>query len=246
MSETSPESSLSLTILEHINELRIRLTWAVVSLAIGTVISFLFAPRILTFIAQFNQGPLQTLEPTEGIETFFKVALLSGAILTMPLILYQLWLFISPGLEPKERRYVFVFIPAATLLFLTGIAFAWYILLPTALSFLGSFLSELFVAEWTSQAYVSFVTTFLFWIGLSFQMPLVVYVIARMGLVLPATLREQWRLAIVIIAVMAAIITPSIDPVTMLLTMAPLTVLYILSIGLAHLGHRRFVKQHAT
>lgn len=228
------------TILEHLNELRIRLTWAVAGLAVGTVISFIFAQQLLEFLIAPYGERLQITSPTENIEIFFKVSLVAGAILAMPWILYQVWLFVVPALEAGEKRYVYIFIPSAFSLFLLGIAFSWLVLLPAAITFLSGFMPEIFFVEWTASEFVSFTTTFLFWIGVSFEMPLIVYLVSRAGLIGSQTLREQWRLAIVGIAVIAAAVTPSIDPVTMLLTMVPLVLLYGLSILLARLGQRQF------
>jgi sec-independent protein translocase protein TatC len=160
----------------------------------------------------------------------------------MPWLLFQLWRFISPGLEKNEKRYVYVFIPSAFGLFLIGVSFAWLVLLPAAISFLATFMGDIFEARWISREYISFATTFLLWIGVSFEMPLIIYFLARFGIVGPTTLREQWRIAIVGIAVLAAVITPSIDPVTMLLTMVPLLILYVISIVLARIGQRQFNK----
>ena len=240
------------TILAHLNELRIRLTWAAASLIVTTVLSFVFAEQLLDFMLRpyAASSPLgaelQVLRPTEGIETFFKVSLMAGAIISMPMILYQVWLFIAPGLTKKERRYVYVFLPSALLLFGLGIAFSWFILVPAAVQFLANFLPDVFKPDWTGQEYISFLTTMLFWIGVAFEMPVVIYFIARVGLVTAKTLREQWRMAIVGIAVLAAMITPSIDPVTMLLTMAPLIVLYGMSILLALVGQRQFANSMAV
>lgn len=250
MSETSGElesgeTFQELSILQHLNELRVRLTWAAGALLVGTVISFVFAEDILLFLLEPYGGQLQTLRPTEGIETFFKVALVSGFILAMPVILYQFWLFISPGLTRRERRYVVVFIPATLGMFVLGILFAWYVLVPAAVNFLSTFMPEIFLTEWTSSEYIGFILAMLFWLGLSFQMPIIVYVLSRVGLVNGPTLRRQWRIAIVAIAVLAAAITPSIDPVTMMLTMAPLLLLYFLSIVLAYAGFSRFERSMA-
>lgn len=233
------------TILGHLNELRKRATWAAAALIICTIISFIFAEPLLNLLLSpyaenAPGGQLQTLRPTEGIETFFKVALMSGATLSMPVILYQFWLFVTPGLTKSEKRYVYVFIPGALFLFLVGISFAWFVLVPAAVSFLAMFLPDIFRTEWTGQEYLSFVITMVFWLGVSFEMPVVIYLIARVGLVTTKTLREQWRFALVAVAVLAAAVTPSIDPVTMLLTMLPLLVLYILSILLAVVGQRQF------
>ncbi len=244
-SNESEETFAEQTLLEHLNELRKRLTWAGVALIVATIFSFIFAQRILLFLLRPYNSQLQTLRPTEGIETFFKVALVSGIIISMPIILWQFWLFIAPGLTKKERRYVYVFIPAALGLFLLGILFAWYVLVPAAVAFLSSFMPEVFKTDWTGQEYISFILAMLFWLGLSFQMPVIIYVLAAVGLVNGPMLRDQWRIAVVGVAVLAAAITPSIDPVTMLLTMAPLLVLYFLSIGLAYLGYRRFERSMA-
>ncbi|PID86144.1 MAG: twin-arginine translocase subunit TatC [Chloroflexi bacterium] len=230
------------SLLEHLNELRIRLTWAAGALVAGTVISFIFARELLLLMLEPYGGQLQTLRPTEGIETFFKVALVSGFIVAMPVVLHQFWLFIAPGLTKQERRYVYIFIPATLGMFLLGIMFAWFLLIPAAVSFLSTFMPTIFMAEWTSSEYISFILAMLFWLGLAFQMPIIVYLLARVGLVNGAMLQEQWRFAVVGVAILAAAITPSIDPVTMLLTMAPLLILYVLSIGLAYLGHGRFVE----
>lgn len=230
------------TILEHLNELRIYLTRALIGLVVGTIISFAFAQDVLAFLIKPYGELLDVISPTEGIETYFKVALVCGVILSMPWLLFQLWRFISPGLEKNEKRYVYVFIPSAFGLFLIGVSFAWLVLLPAAISFLATFMGDIFEARWISREYISFATTFLLWIGVSFEMPLIIYFLARFGIVGPTTLREQWRIAIVGIAVLAAVITPSIDPVTMLLTMVPLLILYLISIVLARVGQRQFNK----
>ena len=246
------EGTTQETILAHLKELRVRITWAAVSLAVTTVLSFVFAEQLLDFLLQpyASSSPLgaelQVLRPTEGIETFFKVSLMAGAIISMPIILYQLWLFILPGLTKKERRYIYIFLPSALILFGLGISFAWFILVPASVQFLANFLPDVFNPDWTGQEYISFLTTMLFWIGVAFEMPVVVYFVARVGLVTSKTLREQWRMALVAISVLAAMITPSVDPVTMLLTMAPLIILYGLSIILAVVGERQFNKSMAV
>jgi len=239
------------TLLEHLNELRKRLVWAALALMIATIVSFLFAQYILNFLlipysnSIGGDATLQTLKPTEGLETYFKVALLSGAIIAMPVILIQFWQFISPGTTVQERRYIYIFVPSALFLFLLGIAFAWFILAPAAIFFLANFMTDIFKTDWTGQEYISFVTRLVFWMGVSFQLPIVAYFVARIGVITSQNLRDQWRVAIVAVAVIAAIITPSIDPVTMLLTMAPLLVLYLLSIGLAKIGQRQYERSVA-
>jgi sec-independent protein translocase protein TatC len=244
MTEDS-QTSQGQSILAHLNELRIRLTWAVAGLAIAVVISFIFAERLLNILIEPYGEQLQTLSPTEGIETFFRVSLVAGVTLAMPWMLYQVWRFVEPALHRNEKRYVFIFVPSATLLFLIGVAFCWIFLLPSAILFLSNFMPSVFSPDWTSQEYIGFATTFLIWMGISFEVPLIIYFIARFGFITSQTLREHWRVAIIAIAVLAAVVTPSIDPVTMLLTMVPLLILYVLSIFLASIGGRQFANSVA-
>lgn len=255
--DTSSEGNQ--TILQHLDELRRRVVWAVVGLGIGVGVAFFFAKPLLGILTQpFCQylvlpgesapaeatcsAQLVTLRPTEALETYFKIALATGAALAMPFILYQIWLFIVPGLEKHEKRYAYIFVPAATLLFGLGVAFAWFVLLPPAIFFLVNFLADAINNQWQLDPYISFTTAFLFWIGVSFEMPLLFYFLARLGVVTAGLLREQWQAAVVAIALLAALITPSVDPITMLLTMAPLLVLYAFSIVLARIGERQLAR----
>jgi sec-independent protein translocase protein TatC len=246
--ETPDDYGPRMGLLEHLNELRKRLVWIFVAVILCTVIGFLFAESLLDYLlvpyAQatntVGETTLQTLRPTEGLETYFKVSLLFGAVLAMPVILVQFWLFVSPGLKPGEKRYIYIFVPSSLILFVVGMAFAWFVLAPAAIFFLANFMPQVFTTDWTSQEYISFVLRLIFWLGVSFQLPIIVYFLSRVGFVTARMLLDQWRIAIVLIAIVAAIITPSIDPVTMLLTMAPLVVLYILSIALARVGERQF------
>lgn len=243
-------------ILDHLKELRVYVVRAGIGLLVGTVVAFLFTERIFDFLFSCNFpsvildasavneacGNIITTRPTENIENFFQLAFTAGAALAMPWIAYQVWRFIAPGLHKHERRYVYVFVPAITLLFMGGVVFAWTFLMPPALYFLNTFLAGDVEINWTMDSYMNFVTGFLFWLGVAFEMPLLFYFLSRFGLVSSKMLRENWRFAVVGIAILAAMITPSIDPVTMLMTMVPLTVLYIASIGMSALGYRQFLK----
>lgn len=225
--------------LDHLNELRIRLTRALIGLTVTTGLSLIFADRLLAYLTLPYGDRLQTLGPTEGVVIYFRVALLSGGILAIPYITWQMWMFIAPGLTRKERRWILLSLPATTLLFLIGVAFAWFILMPAALGFLSDFQSNIFQAGWTADQYVAFVTSLLFWIGASFETPLIFFILARMGLVGPRALRRNWRLAVIGAAVIAALITPTIDPFNMLLVMGPLLTLYALSIILSGIAYRQ-------
>jgi sec-independent protein translocase protein TatC len=230
---------------EHIDQLRRRILLALIALVIASIIAAFLTPGALNFLLEpycLSVAPsdgdcrLTTISPTESVGTYVRVTLTVGAILAMPMILYQLWAFVSPGLHPNERRYAYLFVPGATILFLVGVTFAWGMMLPAAIGFLSTFEEGIFRVDWRSNEYIPFVTSLLFWIGVSFEMPLVFLVLARLGLLSAPQLIGGWRYAIVIIAVAAAVITPTPDPFNMALVMAPLLVLYVVSIGLAAFG----------
>ena len=236
---------LRMGFFEHLDELRQRLTRAVIALVIGTVVGFFIADKALDILREpFCRIPtvdnceLTILDPTGTIIVYFRVALMIGGILSIPMVTYQVLMFILPGLTRKEKRYVLASIPATTLLFIVGTVFAWSILLPPALGFLNNFQPQIFEPEWTADLYLSFVTSLIFWMGVAFQTPLVFFLISLLGFVSAQTLIHHWRVAVIGASVAAALITPTIDPVNMFLVMAPLLTLYCLSIGLVYVGRR--------
>ena len=229
---------LRMSLLEHLEELRDRLFKAAIGLVIGTSIGALFAGEIFKFLLQPYGRTLQILDPTGSVTNYFRVALMVGAILAIPLITYQIMMFIIPGLTNRERRLVLTALPAITLLFVIGVLFAWFLLIPPALNFLENFHSDIFTTEWTAEGYLGFVTSLVFWMGVAFETPLVFFVLSILGIVTASLLRKNWRIAVVGAAVAAALITPTIDPVNMFLVMGPLLTLYALSILLASIGTR--------
>ena len=236
---------LRMGFFEHLDELRHRLTRAVISLVIGTAIGFFIADHALNILREpFCRIPsvdnceLTILDPTGTIIVYFRVALMIGGILSVPMVTYQLMMFILPGLTRKEKRYVLASIPATTVLFLIGTVFSWYVLLPPALGFLEGFQPDIFEPEWTADLYLSFVTSLIFWMGVAFQTPLVFFIVSLLGFVSAATLIRHWRVAVIGASIAAALITPTIDPVNMFLVMAPLLALYALSIVLVYFGRR--------
>lgn len=225
-----------MTLLEHLEELRDRLIRSAIAVFVCTFIAAAFTNQILTLLITPYGEKLQILGPTEGIAIFFRVALTAGLVLAMPYLVYQFLMFILPGLEENEKRYVRWGVPVATLLFLVGVAFAWFILVPTAIGFLSTFQEDIFRAEWQSKQYIPFVTSIVFWIGVSFETPLILFIMTKVGLVTPKFLMKQWRFAVIIIAIIAAMITPTVDPFNMALVMLPLFALYGLSILLSYLA----------
>jgi len=226
----------SMPFWDHVEELRRRLFVMVCVLGATTIASLVFSERLINFLALpiGSLQNLQSIEVTENISVVMRVALLGGVILSMPVILYEFLAFVLPGLKSNEKRWLYVVIVFGTLLFLAGVAFAYFVMLPASVKFL----IELLAVETKPRLsnYINFITNLLFWIGVGFQLPLIIYALARFKLVTAKTLAKKWRYGVVIIAVVAAVITPTVDPVNMALLMIPLLVLYWLSVFMAYLA----------
>lgn len=226
-------------VVEHLDALRKHLLRAVLFLALTTAVSFTFSAQLLEFFASPLEDGLASLvaiEPTEPIGTVMRVSLLSGFALAFPYIALEIWLFVGPGLSRRARFSGLLTIPVATIFFVTGMAFAYYVMLPNGLDFLLHVAG--FETELTPSSYFKFVTNVVFWIGLVFEFPLVVFILAKLGLVNARSLARQWRMAIVVISVLAAMITPTVDPVNMSLIMGPMILLYFFSVFLAFIAQR--------
>ncbi|MCC7359103.1 MAG: twin-arginine translocase subunit TatC [Anaerolineales bacterium] len=223
---------------EHIDAMRIHLLRAVIALAITTAISFLFAQTFMEWLARplGSLTQLQVIEPTESIGVYMRVSLLAGLALAMPWIVMEIYLFVAPGLMPRSRVALLLAIPAVSILFILGLAFTYFVMLPAAIQFLYSFGS--FKAAWRPSAYFGLVTSLMFWVGVSFQMPMVIYAVASVGLLRAKQLVAQWKVALVVITIIAAMITPTVDPVNQALVMAPMIALYGLSIVGAAVAER--------
>lgn len=232
--ETPVEEKLTMSMWEHVNELRKRLFIALIALIVACVATFNLAPTLIGILSTPVGGmeKLMSIEVTENLGVFMRVSLLSGFILSLPILLYELLAFVMPGLTDSEKRWVYIFIPFATLMFIAGVAFTYFIMLPTAIPFL---IGNILPVQTTPRLsnYIGFVTTLMFWIGVSFEMPIVVFLLAKLRIVSAKMLAKGWRFAIVIIALAAAVITPTTDPVNMFLLMLPLCGIYVLSIGMA-------------
>ena len=243
--ETSVTDAVAKTVanpyglLEHLDALRKHLFRAMLALLVGAGGAFFFVQPILEFLSKPLPGGLASLvaiEVTEPIGTVMRVSLLTGFAVAFPYIAFEAWLFIAPGVSPSSRWKSLIIIPLATLLFLVGMAFAYFVMLPVALPFLLNFMGIHTIPR--PSSYITFTTGLLFWIGIAFEFPLAIYFLASLNLVQARMLKEQWRLAIVIITVIAALITPTVDPINMLLVTGPMVILYFLSILLAYFAQR--------
>ncbi len=231
----SEKSEVRMDLLQHLEVLRRHLFRAVIWLALGVSVGVIFSQPILDFLARPVGGveQLRAIDVTEPIGVFMRVALLAGIALAFLPILFEFWLFAAPGLRPAEKAWSLIAIPFASALFVVGMAFAYYVLLPNGLPLLLNVAG--IPVELRPSSYFRFVTGLMFWMGVAFEFPILIVILTVMRLVRPQSLMEHARLAVVIFAGLAAIITPTVDPVNMALVWLPTVGLYFLSIGLSYL-----------
>lgn len=226
-------------LLAHLEDLRAHLLRALVVFLVVALGSLAFMPQILDFLARPIGGleHLQAIEVTEPVGVTMRVAVLTAFAITLPYLYLELYLYVAPGLYPRSRLLGLVLMPVVFGLFVAGMAFAYKVFLPVALPFLLHFMGIPTLPR--PSSYIRFVTTLLFWTGLSFEYPLVIYVLARLGWIRAESLWKQWRVAVLVMAILAAMITPTVDPINMLVVMAPLVVLYFVGAMLASLAQRK-------
>jgi sec-independent protein translocase protein TatC len=236
VSQSSEFDEPRMSFWEHVEELRGRLLIALIALAITTGASFLFADQLIYLLAEpiGSVDALQSIEVTENVAVFMRVALLSGFAISLPVILYELLAFILPGLKKNEKKWVFSAIFFGTILFFGGAAFAYLVMLPVSVRFLIDFLAV--ETKPRLSSYINFITNLIFWMGIAFQFPILIFALAKLRVVSVKALAKGWRVSLVVIAILAAMITPTVDPVNMALLMAPLFVLYLVSVFFAFLA----------
>jgi sec-independent protein translocase protein TatC len=229
---TSGDRELSL--IEHLEELRRRMYVMAIAIAVMTAISFTFAETLIRILLlPSTLTTCQTLAPTEGFATFMRVALFSGIALAMPVIVWQLFAYIDPALMPNERRFVLRLGPFVVLLFLTGMAFCYFILLPQALGFLINFGRGVFNPELRCAEYIEFVTIFILAMGIVFEVPAIMFALVRVRVISRQRLAAARRFVFLGVFVVAALITPTPDPFNQTLVAIPLYVLYEVGLLLA-------------
>jgi len=245
--DEEPIAGGTMTLLEHLMELRMRVTWIAAAIAVGSfaffmppvgfrLIGWMLAPaRTATGDPDFRP---QFIEPLENIVTFFQVGLLGGISVAMPVIVYHMLRFVTPALTKSERRWVIPIAIGASLSFLAGLAFAYWVVLPLTLNFLLTFGDEFAEPDLRIGNYINFVTRMMLVLGLVFETPLVVMGLAKFRLVSAGQLLRRWRFAVVGAFLVSAIVTPTIDPVTQSLVAGPMIVLYFVGAALAWLVRR--------
>jgi len=239
-----------MSLMEHLEELRKRIVHSAAYLGVGFVVAYIFHERLYGFI----QAPLDQLHiklnythPMDPLNLYLQVSLIGGAILSAPFILYQVWLFIAPGLYQKERRFVVPFMTATVGLFLMGAGFGYFYVLPGALKILIIDFGKSFNPIVTIEEYTGFFLSIILGLGISFELPILIFFLSLFGIVSPQFLWKNIRYAILAVFLVAAIITPSPDPWTMCIYAIPMLCLYLIGIGVAWYFHpsRRKAKEAA-
>ena len=229
-----------MSLMEHLDELRKRIVRSAIFLFLGFIVAYIFHERLFALV----QAPLSNIgktlvftHPMDPLNVYLQVSLIGGAILASPFILYQVWLFIAPGLYQKERRFVVPFMAATVGLFLTGAAFGYFWVLPGALKILIVQFGHNFTSMVTIEEYSGFFLSIILGLGISFEMPILIFFLAMFGIVSPKFLWKNMRYAVLAIFLVAACICPSPDPWTMCIYAVPMLALYLLGIGVAWWVH---------
>jgi sec-independent protein translocase protein TatC len=230
---------VELPIIEHLRELRSRLIKAVLAVVLSTAVCLVFAEQMIDILVNLaGDHQLIALKPTETFVAYVKVAFYAGIALSMPILVYQLFRFLAPGLTRGERRWVLISIPGITLFFLSGLVFCYFIVLPSALDFLLNFGTEKILNMPSVSEFLSFVTRFLLAVGIAFQTPVIIFLLSKLGVATPKRLRRFRRWAFVLAFILAAIITPTPDPVNQIIVAVPIAILYEVGVIFARLGSR--------
>ena len=230
-----------LSMLGHLGELRKRLIRSVVVIIIFAIVSFVFYEKIfeILVIPAPDGFEMQAIEMTELLGTIMRVSLFGAVILAMPFLAYEIIMFVTPALSRREKMYVYLILPWITVMFLGGVAFAYFILIPNVTSFLLTFGSEIATTLPRVKDYVNVVTRMMLAVGLAFEMPVITTFLARIGVLKYQWLASKWREGIIVSFILAAIITPTIDPINQGVVALPLIILYGMSTGLARLVQKR-------
>ncbi len=227
-----PDVFEEMTLQEHLVELRDRIMKVCIGIGIAFVLGFILAPEVLRQIANGAGVPqFDPKGPTDALTMWFKVALYIAIGITLPFIVYQIVAFLAPGLTRKEKRMLFSSLPFVGILFAAGVSYAYFVAAPRALDFLENVLADLF--DWNgidAQETIAFYLTLMMGLGISFQLPVVMFILAKIGIVTPKKLRQWRRYAFLLIMIASAIITPSTDPINLMMVAVPLSILYELGI----------------
>ncbi len=232
-----------MTFLEHLEELRWRIIYAIGGLLLGTIICWIFIDFLVDVVllkpAKDSGAKLQNLRPFGQLFLYFQVAIMGGIILSLPNLFWQFWKFIAPALKRSERKYIAWIVIFSSLCFLVGIVFAYYVMLPLSLKFAAEFGSEAIENQFAIDEYISIIISVMLASGVIFELPMISFFLTKLGILTPVFMRKYRRHAIVIILVLAAFLTPGADPVSQIVLAVPLVVLYEISILISKLSQKK-------
>jgi sec-independent protein translocase protein TatC len=227
--EKEPEQPAEMTLVGHLSELRQRIVWSVAALIAGTFGAYYYIDELMRFVTA-PAGKLYFMAPAEGFFAYLKLAVFAGFMLALPVILWQLWLFVAPALTGKEKKWALIMVPGSTILFFTGIAFAYLVVWPSAVKFFLGFGSESLQPMLSLGQYLSFLLSFILPFGIIFNLPLALLVLAKMGIISSKFLAKQRKVMIVVSFIVGGIITPTPDIFSQTMMAIPILVLYEASI----------------
>jgi sec-independent protein translocase protein TatC len=236
-------SDVEMSFLDHVEELRWRIIYAIIGVLIFTIIAWIFIDPLVEIVllrpARDANASLQNLRPFGQLFLYVQVAIIVGIVASLPNIFYQLWQFIAPALRKKERKYILWIVFFSTFCFLAGVAFAYFVMLPLAMKFAAQFGSEAIKNEFSIEEYMSIIISVMLAAGVVFELPMISFFLSKLGILTPKFMRKYRRHAIVIILVLSAFLTPGADPVSQIILAVPLVLLYEISIFISKLSSKK-------
>jgi len=234
---------VEMSFLDHLEELRWRLIYAIIGIVLGSIAAWIFIEPLVELVllkpARDSGAVLQNLRPFGQLFLFVQISIVVGIVATLPNLFYQLWKFISPALKKNEKKYILSIVIFSTLCFLAGIAFAYFVMLPLALKFAAEFGTEAIKNEFAINEYMSIIISIMLAAGFVFELPMVSFFLTKLGILTPAFMKKYRRHAIVAILVLAAFLTPGADPISQIVLAVPLVLLYEISIFISKISVKK-------
>ncbi len=241
--EEQEGADVEMSFLDHIEELRWRIIYSLIGILLFTIIAWIFIDPLVEIVllkpARDANASLQNLRPFGQLFLYVQVAIIVGVVASLPNIFYQLWKFIAPALRKRERKYIVWIVFFSTFCFLSGIAFAYFVMLPLAMKFAAQFGSEAIKNEFSIEEYMSIIISVMLAAGVVFELPMVSFFLSKLGILTPKFMRKYRRHAIVVILILAAILTPGADPVSQVILAVPLVLLYEISIFISKISSKK-------
>ena len=243
LDEEESSAEVEMGFLDHLEELRWRIIYSLLGIVVGTIFAWIFIDffidHVLLVPAKVAGFKLQNLRPFGQLFLYFQVAMIIGFIISLPNVVYHVWKFIAPALKHTEKKYVKWIVIFTTFCFLSGVVFAYFLMLPMTLKFAAGFGSHDIANNFSIDEYFSIIISVILGAGLVFELPMLSFFLSKLGILTPGFMRKYRRHAIVVIMVLAAILSPGTDPVSQVLLAIPLVFLYEVSILVAKFSQKK-------